>query len=335
MKAIYYEKTGEPQSVLKLIDATIPEPEHQQVLLKMKLMPINPMDLATIRGVYRTPQKTPTVPGAEGVGEVIKIGSNVRTLSVGSSVLVLPFKNPGWTNGSWQEYLCLDETEVFPIPADIDPNLTPQFFNSILTAWVLIVNDLNLGPGQSLLMTAAGSSVGKLVLKLAAERKFSVIGVVRRPEQVEEIKKLGATDVICSATEDITKRVFAMTALKGVDAVMDAVGGEVSSQCFRAMNDWGQMIIYGLLELERNSQLDIRKMLFYNLGVRGFWLPGWWLRVDLETRTIAINKCFEMIRRGILIPEVEHTYSLQDINQAVAHAERPGNKGRIMLSPFA
>ncbi len=333
MKAVIYERAGEPQSVLKVVEVPMPEPGPHQVVLKMKAMPINPADLATIRGVYRTPQKTPTVPGYEGLGEVVKIGSAVKSLSVGMSVIIVAIKPSGWANGSWQEYFCVDETETLPVPSDLDPMLTPQFFNTILTPWVMTVNELNLGPGQTLLMTAAGSGVSKLIFKIAKLRGFSVIGVVRRPEQVEEIKKLGAAEVICSANEDITKRALAITGLKGVDAVIDAVGGEVSSQCFRALADYGQMMVYGLLELERNSNYDVRKMLFYNLGLRGFWLPGWWTRSSLEVRTQAVNKCFELIRQGILRTSVEKEYSLQDIGLAVQHSERPGNKGRIMLVP--
>lgn len=333
MKAVYYERAGEPATVLKVIETEIPEPGPDQIVMRMKAMPINPADLATIRGVYRTPQKTPTVPGYEGLGEIVKVGSRVRSLHVGMPAIMVATKPAGWGNGTWQEYLCTYESDILPIPDGIDPKLTSQFFNTILTPWVMTVNELNLGPGQTLLMTAAGSGVGKLVLKIAAVRGFNVIGVVRRPEQVEEIKKLGAMDVICSANEDITKRTLALTGLKGVDAVIDAVGGEVSAQCFRALADWGQMLVYGLLELERNANYDVRKMLFYNLGLRGFWIPAWWDRVDLKVRTHAVNMCFDLIRKGVLVPEVEKEYSLADIGQAVAHAERPGNKGRIMLVP--
>jgi NADPH:quinone reductase-like Zn-dependent oxidoreductase len=182
-----------------------------------------------------------------------------------------------------------------------------------------------------LLLTAAGSNVGRMILKLSKLRGFSVIAVVRRPEHVAEIKALGASEVICSTTEDMSKRVMTLTNLKGVDAAIDAVGGEMTTECFKLLSDWGRMVVYGLLDKERNSSLDIRKMLFYNLDITGFWLPGWWFRSDLKTRTQAVNRTLELVQNGSLTPVVEKEYHLSQISEAVAHAERPGNSGRIIL----
>jgi NADPH:quinone reductase len=333
MLAVIYERSGEPKAVLKVHDVPTPKPAPNQVLLRMIAMPINPADLATIRGVYRTPQKTPTVPGYEGLGEIVETGAAVASLSVGQKVIVIACKPAGWSNGTWQEHMVVEEAGVLPIPDGVDLEAVPQFFNTILTPWVMCVNELNLGPGQVVVLTAAGSGVGKLILRLSKVRDFKVIAVVRRPEQVEEIKALGAFAVICSSQEDITKRVMAITDLKGVDAALDSVGGEVSSQCFRALADWGQMLVYGLLDLERNASYDVRKMLFYNLKLKGFWLPGWWSKVPLKERTIAVNKCFELMKEQILIPQVQQYYPISEIEKAVLHSERPGNVGRIMLKP--
>ncbi|MCB0379090.1 MAG: zinc-dependent alcohol dehydrogenase family protein [Bdellovibrionales bacterium] len=333
MIAVTYERPGEPKDVLNVTELPTPTPNDNQLLLKMIRIPIVPADLATIRGLYRTPQKTPCIPGYGGIGEIVSLGKNVTGYEMGTRVMTLPFKNPGWTDGCWCEYICLEESEVLPIKHGRIYESGFDFFNTPLTAYVMTVDILNLSKGNTVLLTAAGSNVGRMVLSLAKERGFSVIGVVRRPEQVEEILSLGATHVICSSQADITQKAMEYTKLKGVDAVLDSVGGEVSTQCFKALGDWGKMIVYGLLALERNAQFDIRKMLFYNLDVRGFWLPAWWKHTSLQERTEAVNETLNLIEKGVLDVHVEKAYRLEDIKEAVSHAERPGNSGRIVLDP--
>jgi NADPH:quinone reductase-like Zn-dependent oxidoreductase len=333
MKAVIYERPGQPEEVLKVIDVPRKTPGPTEVVIRVLAAPIVPADLATIRGVYRTPQKTPTVPGYGCQGEVVEVGSAVTTFKIGDNVLSLPFKKSGWTDGCWQEYLCLEETEFYSVPGHLHVHQTCDFYNTALTAWVMVVEKLNLGAGQTLLLTAAGSNVGRMILGLSKVRGFSVIAVVRRPEQMDEIKSLGAKEVICSTQDDITKKTLSLTGLKGVNAVIDAIGGDISTQCFKALADSGKMIVYGLLDLERNSSFDIRKMLFYNLQLSGFWLPGWWYESDTKTRTAAMNKTFDLIQKSALVPKVEKEYRFQDVVEAVRHAERPGNSGRVILVP--
>ncbi|MGE0763391.1 MAG: zinc-dependent alcohol dehydrogenase family protein [Bdellovibrionales bacterium] len=333
MIAVLYDRPGEPADVLYSKNLADPAPQAAEVVVKMSHMSIVPADMATIRGLYRTPQKTPTVPGYGGQGQIVAVGPGVTSFSIGDTVLIMPFKKPGWTNGCWQELVCVDESDVVLLPKDINLLHTPDFFNTPLTAWVMTVEILNLGPQHTLLLTAAGSCVGRMVLGLASVRGYKVIAVVRRPQQVEEIRQLGATHVICSSNEDIGKSVMSFTQLKGVDAVIDAVGGEITGQCFKLLSDAGKMIVYGLLDLQRQSSIDIRKMLFYNLSVQGFWLPGWWFNAPIKLRTQAMNKAMQMVQKGVMVTPIEKEYPLTSIKEAVRHAEKSGNVGRVMLVP--
>src|SRR5687768_10362943 len=112
MIAVTYDRPGEPTEVLKLIELKREDPGPGEVVVKVKQIPIVPAELATIRGLYRTPQKTPTSPGYSGQGSVIKLGQGVRSFKEGDEVLILPFKRPGWTNGCWKTEVVIDETEL-------------------------------------------------------------------------------------------------------------------------------------------------------------------------------------------------------------------------------
>jgi NADPH:quinone reductase len=332
MARVIYQQKGNPIDVLEVGDSQSEMLGPHDIQVKMEAMPVNPSDLSIIRGVYRTPQKTPAVPGTDGAGIIAAVGSDVKGLKIGQRVVVMPIKTAGWTNGTWQEYLCIDESGVFPIPDGGDTNNWAQLF-TILTAWIMAVEELKLGPGDTVLVTAAGSTVGRSLLQIAKLRGFSVIAVVRRPEHKEILMQLGAKDVICSANEDITQRALAATQLKGVTAVIDSVGGEVASQCFRALAERGTMFVYGLLALERDSSIDIRKMLFYNLSLRGFWIPDWWRSAELDKRMQVANTVVNLVVEGKLTADVDSTFKLSEIKQAVAKAEQPGNNGRVMLVP--
>ena len=333
MLKVVYQRSGEPSKVLEIANVETPSPAGSQVLVKLAMMPIVPADLATIRGIYRTPQKTPTTPGLEGIGVISATGNKVESFAVGQRVLVLPFKNAGWSNGTWQEYVLLDEYDVFPIPDQAEAHVWAQLFNTILTPWIMLVEDLRLKSGDTLLLTGAGSTVGQVALQISKIKGFSVIGVVRRSEQIQLIKELGARDVICSANEDITQRAMALTNLRGVDAVLDAVGGKVASQCLRALADNGTMYVYGLLDLERDSGIDIRKILFYNLSLRGFWLPGWWHRTATDERIRIINTVAGLVAQGHLTAVIDSKFRLSEVKAAVEKAEQPGNNGRVFLIP--
>lgn len=334
MKQVIYTQPGEPNTVLNLVESPVPTPQSNEILIRTISSAVTPADMATIRGVYRTPQKTPAVPGYDGVGEIAELGTNVRGFKVGQKVLVSPIRKSGWQVGFWQEYFCLPENYVIPLGEGIPPENATLCFNLLVTSWVMLVEKLNLGKGQTLLLTAAGSSIGQTVLKLAKLRGFKVIAVVRRPDAVDELLQLGATHVICTAQDDITKKALALTQLQGVDAVIDSIGGEAASASFRALAENGKMISYGLLDLQRNSDIDIRKLLFYNLSLSGFWLPGWWMHSDVKHRNAVLDRVFSLLREDpSFAPYVEQTYSFDQIKEAVIHSEKPGKKGAIYIKP--
>ncbi len=332
MLAIIYERQGQPKDVLQVVDLPTPTPTGNQVLVQVEAAPIEPADLAVVRGVYRTPQTAPTIPGLEACGRIVALGPDAKHYQVGQRVMALPFKSPGWTNGTWQQFWCIEETELFPVPDVVDSATWSQFFITILTPWVMAVEEFRLSQGQNLLVTGAGSTVGQVLIQISRLMQFNFIGVVRRPEQVQEILALGASHVICSSTEDITQRAMALTQLQGVNAVVDAVGGTVTSQCFRALADNGKMFVYGLLALERESAIDIRKMLFYNLSLQGFWLPGWWDKSDPQYRLQVTQNAASLVAQGYLTAPVDSIFSARDVKEAVIKAESPGNKGRVILS---
>lgn len=324
MRSVRFERFGEPEEVLRLENLPTPSPGPGEVLVRMRARPINPADLLTVRGLYGALPKLPATPGLEGAGVVEEVGPDVRGVQVGQRVI------PTGTPGTWQEYVVVKPVRLIPIPEKLTDAIAAQFVVNPLTAWIMTTQELTLQPGQWLLQTAAGSTLCRVVVQIARLRGFKTINVVRRREQVDELKALGADEVICTADEDLVARVKAVAGEAGVTAAIDAVGGKVGGDVVRALGPGGVMLVYGRLSREP-LPLDGGQMVFRNLTVRGFWLTDWFRRNSVEQRSAVMGEVLDLMAKGQIAPPIEAEYDLGAVVGAVRHAERSGNRGKVML----
>jgi NADPH2:quinone reductase len=301
-----------------------PEPAANQVLVRLRARSINPSDLATVRGLYGSLPKLPATPGLEGMGEVAAVGDEVKNLRTGQRVIPLGLP------GTWQEYILAARTQLIPDPDGVSDQTAAQFVVNPLTAWIMTIEELALKPGEWLLQTAAGSTLGRVVLQIARLRGFKTINVVRRREQVEELKALGADEVICTTDENLNERVKEITGKAGLSKAIDAVGGKTAAAVFQALGRGGVMLVYGLLSMEPMS-IDGGRMIFTTTTIRGFWLSQWLGTAPPERQQAVTGEMLRSMAANEIVPPVEAEYPLADVLAAVAHAERPGRSGKVLL----
>ncbi|HLL15804.1 MAG TPA: zinc-dependent alcohol dehydrogenase family protein [Pyrinomonadaceae bacterium] len=324
MRSVRFDKFGEPAEVLKIEELPVPESGRGQMLIRMRARAVNPSDLLTVRGLYGVLPRLPASPGVEGVGVIEEIGADVEEFHVGQRVI------PIGVAGTWQEYLLAQSNKVILCPDAINDSTAAQFVVNPLTAWVMTTEELALRPGDWLLQTAAGSTLGRIVLQLSALRGFKTINVVRRREQVEELKELGADEVICTEDESLVERVMSITNQAGVRAAIDAVGGKVGGKVASVLGRGGTMLVYGLLSLE-HMPLNTGRMIFRSTSIRGFWLDDWFRRTPVEEQRKIGGELLGLMANGRVVPPVEAEYELKEVVEAVRHAERPGRRGKVLL----
>lgn len=324
MKSVRFHEFGNPSDVLRVEDVPRPEPGANQVLVKVRARPINPSDLLTVRGLYGALPQLPATPGLEGTGEVAAVGEGVTHLSPGQRVI--PLGAPG----TWQEYIIAAAAQVIPVPDSVSDQTAAQFVVNPLTAWIMCVEELSLQPGEWLLQTAAGSTLGRVVLQLARTRGFKTINVVRRREQAEELKALGADACISTDEEDISERVKEITGRDGVTKAIDAVGGETGAAALRALSRGGVMLVYGLLS-GKPTPIDGGRMIFNSTTLRGFWLGDWMRTAPPDRQQAVTGAMLRSMAASEIVPPVEAEYPLTDILAAVEHSERPGRSGKVLL----
>ena len=233
--------------------------------------------------------------------------------------------------GTWSEYAIANHRGLIPVPDAMPDDVAAQLFVNPFTAYAM-VQDSGVPEGGWLMLTAAGSAFGKMVIQLCAMRGIKTIGTVRRDDLNDELKKLGLTEVINTETENLTARVKQITEGVGVACVLDAVGGHTATEALKCLSKGGTMLIYGVMSLQ-DPTLNAGLMIFRELTVKGFWLTDWMRRVDSHTRQEVAQNVIELLASGKIQLPVEASYSLDQIVEAVEHADRPGRWGKILVKP--
>ena len=323
MKSIHFEQTGKPGDILKVTDLPMPEPGPNEVRIKVIASPINPSDIMFVQNLYGIRPQLPSGAGFEGMGVVDALGEGVQ-MQTGTRVSFTSV-------GTWAEYAIAHQRSLIPVPDAMMDDVAAQLFVNPFTAYAM-VQDANVPEGGWLMLTAAGSAFGKMVIQLCAMRGIKTIGTVRRNDLNDELKTLGLTEVINTETETMATRVKEITEGKGVTCVLDAVGGNTATEALTCLAKGGTMLIYGLMSLQDPS-LNAGLMIFRELTVKGFWLTDWMRRVDSNTRQDVAKNVIRLLASGKIQLPVEASYSLDQIVEAVEHADRPGRWGKILVKP--
>lgn len=323
MKALRFEKFGDPLKVLKLEEIPDPQVGNDEVRIKLTYRSINPADLYLISGDYGIKPNLPATPGLEGTGYIDAMGSKVTNLKVGQRVIPLGIA------GTWKEYLIAKSGQVIPIPDELKDQSAAQLLVNPMTAFILCTKELALKKDQWLLQTAAGSTLARIVLQIAKLKGFKTLNFVRRPAQIEELLNLGADAVICTEDKDVVEQVMKITK-KGAHAGIDSVGGRTGSLAFRSLRPGGTLIVYGLLSGEL-TPINTRDLIFKEIIIRGFWLNAWFSRTPPDVMLATFREVLELATRQQIVPPVEAEYDLTDFKSALEHTMRSGRHGKVLL----
>jgi NADPH:quinone reductase len=325
LRALRFHQFGPPARVLRLEEPQLPQPGPGQVRLRLTHRPIHPSDLLTISGDYGRLPQLPATPGFEAVGRVDALGEGVTDRRLGERVIPL-----GTAAGTWRESVLADATRLLPVPEAVSDQAAAQFVVNPVTAWVMVEEVLAMRPGEWLLQTAAGSALGRIVIQLGRLRGFRTINLVRRREQVTELQALGADVVFCTADDNIVEQVRSLTGGTGARGALEAVGGPAAELAMRCLRPGGQMVLYGMLSGE-TFPVHNGEMLFRGLTLRGFWLSHWFRSASPDRVASTLAGLMQLLAEGRLVLPVEAEYDLGDYLAAVAHAERPGRQGKVLL----
>lgn len=325
MLSVRFHEFGDPLSVLKLEEVPAPQPAPNEVIIRLRARSINPSDLLAVRGIYGILPTLPATPGLEGTGVIAAVGTDVHDVKPGQRVVPLGVR------GTWQESVAATRDRVLAIPDSVSDSSAAQLMINPLSAWIMVVDDLQLEPDEWLVQTAASSTLGRIVIQIARMRGFRTINVVRRREQIDDVRSIGGDEVIASDDEDVSARILEITGGAGSGKAIDAVGGETGSAVLRALAPDGTMLVYGALSM-KPTLMEGSRMIFSTTSVRGFWLSKWKRAAAPDAVRATIARVLAAMESGDIVPPVEAEYALTDFAGAIAHVKTSGRRGKVLLT---
>jgi NADPH:quinone reductase-like Zn-dependent oxidoreductase len=338
---------------IRVYDLPVPEPGPGQIRVRMRISPVNPSDLNFLHGTYNTalqrviwnqgnavsgqvyydpdlinpcPQP-PFALGGEGMGIVDATGSGwlARRL-LGKRVAVAS----GPPNGTWQQYAVVDAMRAVALPAEISDEQGAMFFINPVTAYVLTREVLRLPRGAWLLLTAAGSALGKSIVRMAKLYGFKTLCVVRSGVNSDELRSLGADAVVETHQQDLIAEVFRITGGKGVSHALDCVGGDLASQVVRCLGLDGRLVLYGTL-VDKPIQIPIRDLMMPVANISGFLLPNWMVQQSPLKLLGVLRQVRKLTIKGVFDTQVGQRFPLDQAADAVTASLQTGRAGKVIL----
>jgi NADPH:quinone reductase-like Zn-dependent oxidoreductase len=332
MNAVILREFGNPADVLKVERLAVPEPGSGEVRVRMLASPVNPSDLMMTRGTYT---KLPAGVGFEGVGVVEAAGGGILgKLLVGRRVACL-----NGSAGCWAERCVLPARQAVPLPGGLPVEQGATFFVNPASAYVMTVRVLKVPAGAWLAVTAGGSELGKMVIRLGRRFGWRTLAIVRRSDAAAELTKLGAAAVIATdeapATSDEGARTPLVERIRnvaggGLPFAIDCVGGAVGSAVLRSLAPGARMLCFGTLSGEPYS-FSPRDLMTPGASLTGFWLGNWMLQQSLLGKIAVIRAISRLIRDGVLTSTIGPTFPLAQVAEAVTAAEQSARQGKVLL----
>ena len=234
MKRVIVDRYGGPE-VLRVLDDEDPRPAAGEVGVRLLAAGVSFTDAQLRAGTYLGVPKPPFTPGYELVGVVDELGAGCASLRVGDHVAALTV----W--GAYAERVCLAEADVVKVPADLDPAEVVSLVLPYMTAYQLLHRTAKVKPGETVLVHGAAGRVGVAILELGARAGVRLIGTCAASDRAA-VERLGA--VAIDRDQDFVGYAQALPE-KGVDVVLDGIGGALSVRSFRALRPSGRLVIFG------------------------------------------------------------------------------------------
>lgn len=302
-------------------DLDLPAPGPGKVQIKVALSPVNPSDLYFIQGGYGQPRQAGMAGGFEGTGTVTAAGPGAEAL-LGKRVAFLATQT-----GAWAQETVTDAAFCIPLRDDLADQDGAALIVNPLTALAMV--DMVPTDG-AFIINAAGSQLGRLMLALARDRGLTALAVVRRPGDEDELRALGAAQVLVSSDPDFPAQMGAAIKATKPRIFLDAVGDQTAAAIFTAMPSGAQWVVYGKMSTDAPALTHLGQLIFMDKAIRGFWLSRWLPATPPERRAALAAEVQARFVSGAWTTRVGASVGLDP--DALDHALRNA-RGKVMIEP--
>jgi NADPH:quinone reductase-like Zn-dependent oxidoreductase len=305
--------------------AEVEQPGPHEVLIEVAAAAVNFPDLLLAQGKYQTRPEPPFVLGRELAGTVVALGAAAVGFGVGDRVLAQVER------GAFAELVAVPTSRCFPIPEDLDFERAAALGLPYSTAYVALVRRGRYRPGETVLVTAAGGSVGGAAVQIAASLGARTIAVVRGAGAARRAEADGAADVVLAPDPaSIRDRVHALTEGRGVDLVVESVGGETFAACLRATAREGRVVVVGFA----GGEIPVIKaghLLVKNVEVVGLEMHSY-QRNEPDYLAEVLARILGLRHSGKVRIRVARRFPLAEATAAFTALAEGGLDGRVVLT---
>jgi NADPH:quinone reductase-like Zn-dependent oxidoreductase len=342
VKAAYFKEHGGADKIL-YGDYRDPAPRAGDALVRVRACALNQVDMLLLDGRFPPPEGLPHVNGCEVTGTVEAAGDGAGPVMPGQRVIAFPGFSCGTCeyclrgertvcvrygylgahrDGGYAELVAVPAANLLPLPDSIAYEDGAALPLAMLTSWHALVVQAQLRPGQTVLVQAAGSGVGSAAIQIARLIGARVMTTVGADDKIEFARALGAEHVVNYRTQDFVEAARTWTGKRGVDVVVEHIGGETFERSAYALTRLGTLVSIGSHDTHW-GRLDLRHVYSKNLRIVGTNLGS-----ILELRAVL-----DLVVAGRLRPVVDRVFPLREARDAVQHVLDRKNKGKVVLVP--
>jgi NADPH2:quinone reductase len=324
MRAVEISQPGGPE-VLKVSDVAKPAPKPNEILVKVAAAGVNRPDVLQRMGLYPVPPDASPLPGLEVAGEVADVGAAVRQWKRGDRVCALA------NGGGYAEYCAVPEGQALPVPKNVTMVEAASLPETFFTVWGNVYDRGRLAPGETLLVQGGTSGIGVTAIQMAAATGNRVFATAGSDDKVAACVRLGAEKAFNYKTQDWVAEVRAATGNKGVNVILDMVGGDYVPRELKCLAEEGRLVFIAFLRGPK-TELAIADVMAKRLTITGSTLRP---RSAEFKATIARNlreKIWPLIESGRIKPQVFKTFPLAEAGEAHRLMESSQHIGKIVLT---
>ena len=324
MRAIEITQVGAPE-VLQLCERPVPRLDQGEALIKVHAAGVNRPDVLQRIGSYRVPAGVTDIPGLEVAGEIVEGDLTGSPFKKGDMVCAL------LQGGGYAEYCTAPLAQCLPIPKGLDAVGAASLPETYFTVWSNVFDRAHLSPGESLLVQGGTSGIGVAAIQIATARGHRVFATARTEEKCRACESLGAVRGIRYTDEDFAEIVMSLTGRKGVDVILDIMGGTYLPREINCLADDGRLVIIALLDGRRGT-LDMGQLLHRRLTVTGSTLRPRPVAFKREIASSLHREVWPLLESGAVKPVVFKTFPLEKAAEAHALMESSVHIGKIILT---
>lgn len=323
MTAIEISQPGGPE-VLKQVTMPTPAPGAGEVLIKVAAAGVNRPDVLQRKGAYPPPPGASEIPGLEISGEVVALGEGVSLWKAGDKVCALV------AGGGYAEYCSVHETNALPVPGNLTMAEAAGVPETFFTVWTNVFERGALKPGESLLVHGGSSGIGTTAIQIASQLGSTVYTTAGSADKCAACEELGAERAINYREEDFVEVLKQATGKKGIDVILDMVGGDYIQRNIKSAARDGRIVNIAYLNGSK-AEVDFMMVMLKRLTLTGSTLR---IRPTADKAAIAgaLKKTvWPLIEAGKVKPQLFKTFPLADASKAHALMETSAHIGKIVL----